>query len=246
MVLLCDKVRDACVQRGLNSQRFRLAVITAAGVAGMVVAHAWFGTILRQIAYGDRLLHYALTQSRVLFDYFGLMAFPVGLCSDHHIPWTVSLHDREALIKLVLVIAGSLGVLYAYIVRRRFTAAIVGMILFHLLLRFFYVVDELKVEYRTYPSMPWVGLLCAMAVWHLAAVIRKESHSRALLATACATALAVTFSALSIQRSTVWADVERLTADVFGTLPHQSACAHRSLQTTFRSQSVRHARGTQR
>jgi hypothetical protein len=89
-----------------------------------------------------------------------------------------------------------------------------AVILGPLLLRFGYVVSELMVEYRTYPAMPWVALLFAVALIQIRASIPR-------IASAAAIALLVCFTGISHARSATWSSSTSLFSDILANYPLQ-------------------------
>ncbi len=200
----------------LQNRRARLTLIGCVGFVGILFTWSWFGMVIGRFADSERMLHYTLTQARVLSSYLSQMVIPIGLCSDHHIPWSISLADKEALLKLTLTVIAAAAILYAYLVKRSWLAAICGLILFHLLVRFAYSVDELMVEYRTYPSMPWVGLLMAYLIWRVTEG-RQPSYRQIRLAVSAA--VVIVFGVMSIQRSQTWGNAAALSVEVSKSYP---------------------------
>ncbi len=87
---------------------------------------------------------------------------------------------------------------------------------FQLVIRYAYTVDELMVEYRVYPAMPWLGLLMALGVilfWE------KWAASWPRLKLAILGSLACFCVILSAARSWTWADEDRLVRDVIRQYP---------------------------
>jgi hypothetical protein len=134
---------------------------------GVMIASSpyWFTKISQQLA-GERLISHILTQARIFGGYLWRMVAPFHLSADHHVPWSTSFNDWPATIALCLIIAGAAAILYFSIIRRSKFAALAGLITFHLLLRFAYVNEEVIVEYRVYPCLPWVAFALALAFYH--------------------------------------------------------------------------------
>ena len=170
-----------------------------------------------QIFDGDISHHFflhALTQSRVDWEYLWRMICPLGLCPDHLVAWTKSWSDPVPWFAMLGLAGWMGGVVWLWRSGRRATAFLVFMILANLLLRWGYVVSELMVEYRAYPSMPWLGLL---AGWGL---LRLWEWRRAAAYGALALVL-VTGIGLTRQRSWVWSSTTRLTDSIEQQYPWQ-------------------------
>jgi hypothetical protein len=189
----------------------RLLLIGGIGLCAIAFVAAWSGLVLTKLGNFTELGHHWLTQARVMGEYVSRVFVPVALSSDHHVPWTIAWSDGEALAKLVVIFGSAVLILERYIRGRRWLAALLGLCLFHLLLRFAYTLDEPMVEYRTYPSMPWFGLLLAYG-------IREFTDFRFAnlrwLARPVLAVLVLSFAALSWSRSTVWRNEQNLVKDV--------------------------------
>ena len=156
-----------------ENKRFRLASLIGGGGVGVIFIGGWVLLAYVRLSDTERTFHYALTQSRVIGGYFWRVLVPSDLCSDHHIVWAKSWSYGPALVGLALVIASTLIVLNFACRHRSWFAVLCGLVLFHLYLRFGYSVDELMVEYRMYPSMPWIGLLLALGITRLCELKRS-------------------------------------------------------------------------
>ena len=196
--------------------RNRVGLWIALGVLALVFAQAWFGLVLSRVGNLESLSHHWLTQARVLGEYLWRMFLPIGLSSDHHIAWTLSWSDTDAVMKLFVTGAAVVWILERYLRGRRWFAALLGLCLFHLLLRFAYPVDEPMVEYRTYPSMPWVGLLLVVGLRELTDLRfpRLTWISRAALAL-----IVMSFAVLTWSRSQVWSSERALVTNVLHRYP---------------------------
>lgn len=199
-----------------RSLRGRLGVMIGLGVVGAVVAHTWLGIVLARLQTPDLYGQHLLTQARVLGEYVSRMFVPLGLCSDHHVPWTVSWTDTDAVFRLLVTAVAAFWILERYGRRRSWLAALLGMGLFHMLIRFAYVVDEPMVEYRTYPAMPWIALFIVVALrectdWRFP---RLAAWTRPVLAM-----LVLGFALLTWQRSRVWQDERSIVTNVLGQYP---------------------------
>ncbi len=200
-------------ERPLKGKRWHLYAV--AGVLGVLMA-SWLSMILSQVSRSLILWHHMLTQARVLGEYLRRMFVPVGLSSDHHVPWTLSSLDLEAVAKLIVVGVIAVIILYTLIRHKKWLAALLGLCLFHLLLRFAYPVDEPMVEYRTYPAMPWVGVFIAYGVYRLSNIQLPRLAIRPWVVIFL---LTVTFAFLSARRATVWQSEQRLAMDVLHRYP---------------------------
>ncbi len=199
-----------------NRQK-RLAALVTGGCVAAVLAGGWVINAVTRISNPERFVHHALTQSRVLFGYLSRLFYPASLSSDHHIPWTTSWSDLPAVLGLIVTACGAVALLYWAIGRRSWIAALIGIALFHLLIRFAYTVDELMVEYRVYPSMPWFGLLLALGLTQL---FRMRSASWEKWRPVAFSVLTITAIALSAQRSNTWSHEDRVTLDVLRQYPN--------------------------
>ncbi len=72
--------------------------------------------------------------------------------------WTRSLADTGAWAGVGGLVVSGVGVALLAWKGQRLPAFLLAMIAVNLLLRFLYSVSELMVEYRIYPSIPWVAL----------------------------------------------------------------------------------------
>lgn len=194
----------------------RLLMIAGIGLCAIVFTAAWFGLVLSKLGNFTELGHHWLTQARVMGEYVSRMFAPIGLSSDHHIPWTIAWSDGEAVTKLVVIFAAAAVILERYIRCKRWLAALLGLCFFHLLLRFAYTLDEPMVEYRTYPSMPWIGLLFAYGVRELTDF---RFPSLRWIARPVLGILVVSFATLSWSRSPVWREEQNLVKDVLYQYP---------------------------
>jgi hypothetical protein len=182
----------------------------------VLLVQTWLGLVLDKLGDPTALTYHWLTQARVLGEYVSRMWVPLGLCSDHHVAWTMGWSDTEAVLKLGLVVVGALWILERTLRGRRWVAALMGLCFFHLLLRFAYPLDEPMVEYRTYPSLPWLGLIL---VWSLREVTEWRFPRLAWLARPAMAVILISFSLLSWKRSQVWQNEQRLAMDVLHQYP---------------------------
>jgi hypothetical protein len=198
-----------------ENKRFRLAGLIGGGSLGVVFLGGWAFLAISRFSDVRGMFHHALTQSRVLGGYFARVLLPSDLFSDHHIPWTKSWSDGPALVGLALVIASAVIILNFVIRHRSWFAVLCGLALFYLCLRFGYSVDELMVDFRMYPAMPWIGLFLALGITRLCEL--KPSLPPGVRPAAFA-ALSV-FYITSAARSRTWRDEGILTLDVIEQYP---------------------------
>ncbi|MGC3989827.1 MAG: hypothetical protein QM796_09155 [Chthoniobacteraceae bacterium] len=202
-----------CWLRGWKGLRISWPVGLAVGAAAGLVFAVAFGhirylwTVLAgQFANPQFGLH-ALTQCRVFPQYLLRMVWPVDLCSDHLVAWTKDYADPTAWVYVAGVVA-VLGVLAFLGLRKRQPwALLLGLALAPLLMRWLYLVSELMVEYRTYPCLPFVAMLMAVAVQRW---LRKQPR----VAWGVAGTVLVFFSALTFQRSLDWRSTDALCTQI--------------------------------
>jgi hypothetical protein len=196
-----------------KSSRF----VSGASLLAVLIAAAtqfpkWKGLLVAKLHEG-RFGWHLLTQSRVAWEYFRRMVWPTDLCSDHHIAWTMSLSDTGAwTAAAALVLFTGLSIWMFFRKSTRLYGALPCLVLFPILLRFPFVSSELMVEYRTYPALPFVGLLGGLALAQFAR--RRQSAATAVLV--AVTAVFVVFSA---RRSTVWHSAYSINHDVLRQYP---------------------------
>jgi len=157
---------------------------------------------------------YALTQCRVLPQYLWRMVLPVNLCSDHLFESTKDLLDPWAWVCAAGLLGFIIALAFAWIRGWRPWALIIALGLGGLLLRWLYVVSEMMVEYRTYPTMPFVAMLLAGIICHWR---RKQPR----LGTAAVCVLLAGFGALAHRRSADWASRDALHAQILRLYPLQ-------------------------
>jgi hypothetical protein len=169
--------------------------------------------LLVQKLHEGRFGWHLLTQCRVSWEYFRRMVWPTDLCSDHHFAWTMSLSDTPAWIAAgALAVFTGVSIWLFFRKSTRLYGALLCLVLFPILLRFPFVSSELMVEYRTYPALPFVGLLGGLALARLA---RKHRQP----ATAVLVTVAAVFIVLSARRSTVWHSAYSINQDVLRQYP---------------------------
>ncbi len=197
-------------------RRTRWFGIGVLGFGGVVFVASWLGTVLKLTRHPEQTLHHMLTQARVLGEYVRRMVIPAQQSSDHHFQWTLALTDTEAVLKLVIIVLAALVILYAAVIKRRWLAALLALCSFHLLIRFGYQVDEPMVEYRTYPSMPWVGLAL---VYGLRQVTDFRWPRLQWVPRLVLPVLVICFATLSINRAQLWHNEQRLVMNVLHQYP---------------------------
>ena len=159
---------------------------------------------------------HALTQSRVFWMYVQRMLFPVNLSVDHYILWTRSWSDVIAVFALVAIVASCVVTLLAGR-RNRFLATAIALSAFHLIIRFGYVIGrEMMVEYRTYPSLPWVAVVLTCLVLGLGSLLTKRV-GRIVSFTVLAS-----FISLAATRSLLWSKPDALVRDVLRQYPENN------------------------
>jgi len=173
-------------------------------IAMAVVVYAWAKWIVTYVVHQPDLINHAWTQGRLFWSYLARVIWPGGYSVDHYVAWSVGPQDGPALlgsIALLLAIAGASWLLFQR--KYRLTGMILCLALAPLCLRFAYVVRELLVEYRTYPSLPWIGLLFGGGIVWL-----YERRNR--VGIAAAASVIVVFTAASMFRSPKFEDPARL------------------------------------
>lgn len=172
----------------------------------------WLGMVAWQLKSPGFLSH-LLTQGRVFWAYLYRFAWPAELSSDHRIQQSVSFADRPATVALSLALILGLAIAVCLFCKRtRLTAAFAALGFVHLYLRFIYNNNEIMVEYRTYPGMPWLCALVALTLLPLFYHRRKI----ACYLTSLIIVAAVTTSAL---RSALWTDSSALARDTIERYP---------------------------
>ncbi len=200
------------------NRKLRLGVLITVGCLALFFIGNWLLPLISQMRDGSRYMDHALTQGRILPDYLWRVLLPIQLSSDHYLTWTTSFQDIRATAGLLGGTVGGLALFYFVLVKRSWLATLISLGMFHLLVRFAYVVDELMVEYRTYPAMPWFALLLAYGIVRLVqAKVAQEKRPAALKI--AFTAITLLFISLSAVRSTTWSDEDRLALNVLRKYP---------------------------
>ena len=187
--------------------RIGAGTLTAAALIWLVPK--WAGVVSNRLsAYGMEYVDHFLTQGRILWGYVGRMILPIHLHSDHHIAVSRSASDDPMAVvafAAVLVLC-SLVAVGIFRKKTRSVCLLVALVLGHLVLRFAYPIHEHFVEYRAYPSLPWVGLIAGLGFGMLFAIKQKPAILAAL-------GVIVIGCAASAVRSAVWSNSTMLAND---------------------------------
>ncbi len=173
-----------------------------------------------------RFIGHAYTLTRVFWEFAWRAVVPVSLSADHHIAETLippgasfwNIPDSGAMWSAagMLALTGS----SVWLAWRRPTR-LLGVCLFlftaTMLFRVLYLIPEFMPEYRIYPGMPWFCLGAAIA---LAAAWRRLFAGMSPRVPAAI--LIVVFALMSMKRSFLWHDLDRLMADVLRQYPAQA------------------------
>ena len=200
--------------------RSMLLVYSACALLALLIAWRWVPMFADQWKkWGPRYPEHLFTQGRLFWDYLARAAFPVGLSSDHYVPWSRPWLDVAATAKLILAVligvTGMLLICSRRAVRLRGWALVVMLATVPLFMRFGYVNAEHFVEYRAYPAVPWLMLLFTTGLFQAAGRFPRAARVP-LYATALA---AMLFIVLSVQRSQVWTSRESLALDALAKSP---------------------------
>jgi hypothetical protein len=210
--VLVTSTSTARIRSLVSSPRGRIAgagVIAFGLAAAVIYFPKWQTALAGRIADG-RMGWHLLTQSRITWEYLQLTIWPVGLCSDHHFPWTMSTGDVPAWIAAAGVFLLVVLALWLLIRRRtRIYGALSCLVLFPILLRFPYVASELMVEYRMYPALPFACLIGALLLARLGPALARGSTGL----------IVVAFCLLSAVRSTQWEGPYAANEDVLRKYP---------------------------
>lgn len=202
----------SALRRFRPSGRALLVAIPVAAI-GIAFAAYWIWWGVRYFGKEQLLGEHALTQGRVFWIYMQQFFLPIGLSSDHYVPWSLGLGDLPAVLGTIGVVALAGACAWMIFTKRfRILGAILALALAPLLLRFGYVVSELVVEYRVYPALPWFGLLAGCGL------IRIVRWNRAAGLSAVAVML-TGFFVLSNGRSALWTDSNLLAMDTLRSYP---------------------------
>ncbi len=206
--------------RACSPRRLPKPLIFGAGVpAGLlaaILATRWAGIAAAKLE-AEGIANYWehwLTQGRVFFAYLARAIAPVGMSSDHLVPFSTGASDLPALAGLIATAALAVGLAAVLIrsARWRLPALLALLAIAPLLLRFLYPNDEIFVEYRAYPGLPFAGLLAGLA-------LSKLYDARPAVGKWAPLALLLAFAGLAFQRSATWGNAEWLAADVLERYP---------------------------
>ncbi|HEY5707595.1 MAG TPA: hypothetical protein VIS96_18700 [Terrimicrobiaceae bacterium] len=204
--------------RLIPSRRVAYLLVTLAILAGFALAAnvVDLAKIFYRQVLGDwRFGLHALTQGRVFWSYVSLWLWPWNrLCSDHLVAWTKSSADLESWFAVSALAALVLLVAWLWLRGRQPWALLAALALGAVGLRMLYVASELMVEYRAYPALPYVALLAALGLDHLA---RHRRRFAAIFTTALVAAWAVG----SFLRSEDWSAPDRIRHQVLRRYPWQ-------------------------
>jgi hypothetical protein len=199
-------------------------ILAALAAGGVLLVIVMLPHIKNQFNYwGPLIPAHLFTQGRLLWSYLGKAVVPTGLCSDHYIPWSVPGHDGIAMAGLAaggIIVFICAGLITGLIPTRhrmalRGWALLILLALLPLLIRFGYVNAEHFVEYRAYPSVPWLMLMLGTGL--VAVGSRFPALQR--LPLFAGAAVAVVWILLSIQRNQTWHSREDLARDVLQKYP---------------------------
>jgi hypothetical protein len=185
------------------------ASIALAGVAGVWLVAKFSKIIAQKLEVQGLAYHWehALTQGRMFWAYLAKMVAPFGMTSDHLLPWSKSAADVPAMLGLIGAALLCVAVV-AGLRRKRFriVALLAGLVIAPLALRFLYPNNELFVEYRAYPALPFFGLLVGFGL----SALYDRAHSAGKWA---GLGLMLALTVLSAMRTVTWANAEWLAED---------------------------------
>lgn len=197
----------------------------------MLISTLWLTGFHRQWSYAfhqwaePRFIGHAYTVSRVFWEFAWRSVIPVDLSADHHIAETLipagasflNIPDKVAMFAAVCFFAlALLSVVLAWWKPTRLFGVCLFLYVATILFRVFYLIPEFMPEYRIYPGLPWFCLGAAIA---LTVVWQKITTASPRLPAAI---LLVTCIVLSMKRSFLWHDLDRLLADVSKQYPTQA------------------------
>ena len=198
----------------------RRTVFCLAGILAVLFIFRWAPIFQDQWKkWGPLYPEHIFTQGRLFWSYLAKSILPVGLSSDHYVPWSRPWVDLEATAKLILALCvGLTGLVLvgsSRAVKLRGWALLAMLATVPLFMRFGYVNAEHFVEYRAYPAVPWLMLLVTTALFHL-----SERFPRAKrLPLGGTVLLAMLWIVLSAQRSQIWTSRESLARDALAKSP---------------------------
>ncbi|MGK0184614.1 MAG: putative membrane protein [Verrucomicrobiales bacterium] len=208
LALLCLVTADReWISKGkewAKSMSLGARVISGLGVAAAAawVVPKWVSIVSARVSlYGMEYVDHILTQGRMLWGYLGRMILPMNLHVDHHIAVSRSAGDDPLAVLATVAVVLLCGFVAFGLFRKRFRVAslLAALVLGHLVLRFAYPIYEHFVEYRAYPSLPWVGLIAGLLFGMLYSIKQKPAILTAL-------AIIVLGCAFSSMRSAMWSD----------------------------------------
>ena len=210
--------------------RRRIWWLVGVAVAGMVVL--WLGGLLPYLWRATslweqpRFIGHAYTLTRVFWEFAWRAVVPIALSADHHIAETLvprgakywNIPDTGAMWAAAAMLA--LTGFSIWLAWRKSTR-MVGVCLFlftaTMLFRVLYLIPEFMPEYRIYPGMPW---FCLGAAIVLGAAWPRLFHG--ISPRVPAVLLIMVFALMSMKRSFLWHDLDRLMADVLRQYPAQA------------------------
>ncbi|MDA0811966.1 MAG: hypothetical protein O3C21_06215 [Verrucomicrobia bacterium] len=173
------------------------------------IVSKWVGVVSSVVStYGMEYVGHFLTQGRMLWGYLGRMILPIHLHSDHHIAVSRSAGDDPMAVTALAAVVILCALVAIGLFRKKTRAAclLASLVLGHLVLRFAYPIYEHSVEYRAYPSLPWVGLIGGLGFGMLYAIKQKPAILTAL-------GVVVIGCAASATRSALWSNSQMLAND---------------------------------
>lgn len=184
-----------------------LGVLTSGALFWL--APKWIGVVSSRLStYGMEYVDHFLTQGRMLWGYLGRMILPIHLHSDHHIAVSRSAGDDPMAVTalVAVVILCALVAIGLFRKKNRAACLLASLVLGHLVLRFAYPIYEHFVEYRAYPSLPWVALIGGLGFGMLYAIKQKPAILTAL-------GIIIIGCAASAKRSALWSNSRMLAND---------------------------------
>jgi hypothetical protein len=172
-----------------------------------------------------RFIGHAYTLARVFWEFAWRAVIPVALSADHHIAetlippgakfWNIPDSGAVRAMAAMLALAG-FSIWLGWRKQTRLAGVCVFLFTATMLFRFLYLIPEFMPEYRIYPGMPW---FCLGAAFALAAAWRRLFPNTS--PRGAAMLLVAVFALMSMKRSFLWHDLDRLMADVLRQYPAQ-------------------------
>jgi len=202
-----------------------------AGTLLLAWAALWASGILPHLLDATRLwaeprfIGHAYTLARVFWEFAWRSVIPLALCSDHHIAETLvppgahfwNIPDTGAIwAALAMLALTALSLVLAWRKPTRLFGVCLLLYVATILFRVLYLIPEFMPEYRIYPGMPWFCLGAAIALaaaWRVLAGRVSPRIPAVLVLLVCAF--------LSAERSFLWHDLDRLTANILHQYPAQ-------------------------